>query len=195
VVGGGGKCGSTAIDREFLCWMSKKFGHAFDNLSYEKTGPGSSFMKAFESHKRDFGSDSLYDHYEVALVIPGAQDSVNYIEEESMVKFFEYVSYVPLGFYKYLLSRSDMMTFFRPVIGKIIALIQEQIDAANKTKKRKEASVINVCQSSSYFGAVLTVIQKVILVGGFGESKYLNDQLRTWCNSNGKIRLICPPNP
>jgi len=150
VVGGGGKCGSTAIDREFLGWMSKKFGPAFDNLPYEKTGPGSRFMKEFESHKRDFGSASLYEDYEVTLIIPGAQDSVNYEGDEKLVKFFKYVLHIPPGFDEYLLFRSDMITFFQPVISKIIALIQEQIDAAHETKKQKRASAINVCQSSSY---------------------------------------------
>ena len=104
VVGGGGKCGSTAIDREFLLWMSKKFGSAFDKLPYKKTGPGSQFMKDFESHKRDFGSASYFDdEYDVTLVIPGAEGSINYDEDEKLVKFSMYVLHILELFNKCLL--------------------------------------------------------------------------------------------
>lgn len=86
VEGTGGKCGSTYIDRQFLEWMSRKFGPAFSKLKYEKRGPGSTFMKDFEEHKCDFGSSDNLDHiYEIRLVMP-VPNSENYDEDESVVK-------------------------------------------------------------------------------------------------------------
>lgn len=95
VEGVGGKCGSTYIDRAFHRWMSATFGRKFDDLSFEKIGPGSRFMKEFESFKRDFGYSSsrgpdysidLETFYEINLVIPRAKDSTHYDSDESVVK-------------------------------------------------------------------------------------------------------------
>jgi hypothetical protein len=75
--------------------MSASFGRPFDELGFEKMGPGSRFMKDFESHKRDFGyspnRDQDYnidlDHiYEINLVIPGAATSTCYDSDESVVR-------------------------------------------------------------------------------------------------------------
>jgi tRNA A37 threonylcarbamoyltransferase TsaD len=38
-------------------------------------------------------------------------------------------------------------------------------------------------------------IQRIILVGGFGESAYLNKVLAEWCQENGNIALMCPEHP
>ena len=87
VEGTGGKCGSTYIDREFHRWMTRIFGQRFEELKFEKIGPGSRFMKDFESNKRDFGYSSNLDQvFEINLVIPGASDSEHYNSEESVVK-------------------------------------------------------------------------------------------------------------
>lgn len=51
----GGKCGSTAIDRNLYALMSERFGNAFDEIPLKRKGPGSEFMKKFELVKRDFG--------------------------------------------------------------------------------------------------------------------------------------------
>jgi molecular chaperone DnaK (HSP70) len=86
VEGAGGKCGSTYIDRQFHAWMSNIFGGSFDNLKFEKKGPGSRFMKAFESAKKDFGtSDDLDQVYELDLVMNGVGQSDYYNDEESVV--------------------------------------------------------------------------------------------------------------
>lgn len=37
--------------------------------------------------------------------------------------------------------------------------------------------------------------QRIILVGGFAESPYLNNALEEWCWQNGDITLICPEYP
>jgi len=87
VEGIGGKCGSTYIDREFHQWMSRTFGKAFDNLKFEKIGPGSPFMKNFESCKRNFGSSSDLDQdYDINLVMSDAPNSDFYNREEWEVK-------------------------------------------------------------------------------------------------------------
>ncbi|KAK0640545.1 hypothetical protein DIS24_g9254 [Lasiodiplodia hormozganensis] len=85
VVGAGGKCGSTYIDRRFLIWMSNTFGSGFDNLPDRLKSPGSKLMKAFESAKREFKVGG-YESYEVSLHIPGVRDSDFYDEDESQVK-------------------------------------------------------------------------------------------------------------
>ncbi|KAF1844825.1 actin-like ATPase domain-containing protein [Cucurbitaria berberidis CBS 394.84] len=160
VEGIGGKCGSTYIDREFHQWMSRTFGQRFEILKFEKTGPGSRFMKDFESHKRDFGYSSNLDQiYEINLVIPGAQDSASYDTDESIVK----------------LNGHAMLSFFEPVVTKIIALLSHQIERASQTGGR-------------------STINRVVLVGGFGDSPYLNSRVREWCQQKGLV-LTCPEHP
>ena len=68
--------------------MSKKFGRSFDNdVKFEKKGPGSKFMREFESAKRDFGHSSDQDQeFECSLHIPGARESQYYDADESLVK-------------------------------------------------------------------------------------------------------------
>ena len=67
--------------------MTEKFGKHFDDLGFEKKGPGSRFMKDFESHKHDFGYvDDLDAVHEMMLVMPGVRSSEFYDAEESTVK-------------------------------------------------------------------------------------------------------------
>ncbi|KAF2812375.1 actin-like ATPase domain-containing protein [Mytilinidion resinicola] len=161
VEGAGGKCGSTYIDRQFHQWMSRKFGASFDNLKFEKKGPGSRFMKDFEGHKKDFGSsDDLDQVYEINLVMPGVSYSIVYDDDECVVK----------------LTGRDMLSFFEPVVNKIISLLEQQMRLANQA-------------------AGNCTINRVILVGGFGDSPYLNTKVRAWCNSRGSVRLLCPEHP
>jgi hypothetical protein len=89
----GGKCGSTAIDRNFYKLMSERFGPAFDALSAKRKGPGSTFMRYFEALKRNFGLDSEDTTHELEL--PGIRssqvDPQYYDEEEGTVIISEYV--------------------------------------------------------------------------------------------------------
>ncbi|KAK5719921.1 hypothetical protein LTR15_007194 [Elasticomyces elasticus] len=90
LVGSGGKCGSTYIDRNFIKWMEKRFGDSYTRLAWDKRGPASIFMKDFESHKRDFGTPrSASDCYEMTLVMDGVQDSKYYETQTSEVKIYE----------------------------------------------------------------------------------------------------------
>lgn len=87
VVGHGGRCGSTYIDREFHDWMRTKFGAAFDAVDFSRKGPGSTFMKEFESVKMDFGfSARVYQTYGIPLRMRGVESSEIYDAEETMVK-------------------------------------------------------------------------------------------------------------
>lgn len=87
IVGNGGKCGSTYIDREFIKWMETKFGNAYTSLSWEKRGPASRLMKDFEGHKRDFGkSRDVRRVYELQVFMKKATDSTCYDEDEGIVK-------------------------------------------------------------------------------------------------------------
>ncbi|KAI9675985.1 MAG: hypothetical protein M1822_008371 [Bathelium mastoideum] len=176
VEGAGGKCGSTYIDRQFHQWMSGKFGSAFDNLKYEKRGPGSAFMKDFEEHKCDFGSSDDLDHiYEIRLVMD-VPDSEYYDQDESVVK----------------VTGHQMLEFFNPVISKITALLSQQIEKA----RRAEATCnINVGALDVNRIIDVKIIQRLILVGGFGDSPHLNNTLRKWCDRQEKLRLLCPEHP
>ncbi|KAH7135278.1 hypothetical protein B0J11DRAFT_156863 [Dendryphion nanum] len=160
VEGMGGKCGSTYIDRAFHRWMSEKFKKQFDDLSFEKRGPGSRFMKDFENHKHDFGYTDNLDHvYEIYLVMPGVSTSEFYDDEESTVQINGHL----------------MLKFFKPVVAKVLALLEQQVRHAQSAGGSK-------------------AINRVVLVGGFGDSLYLNKRVREWCQANS-ITLTCPEHP
>ncbi|KXS95922.1 hypothetical protein AC578_5199 [Pseudocercospora eumusae] len=160
VVGTGGKCGSTYIDREFIRWMENKFGNAYKDLSWEKRGPASRLMKDFEAIKRDFGkSDDHLRIYEAQVYMRDAPDSDYYDEDDGIVT----------------LHPSDIKQMFDPVINKIKDLLQSQLDA-----ERKQSGKVT--------------IKTVLLVGGFGDSTYLNNVIRDWCKQRG-LRLLCPEHP
>ena len=87
VIGTGAKCGATYIDRQFHIWMSQIFGAHFTNLAFEKKGPGSRFMRAFDDYKHDFGNSQNLDRvYDIPLVMRGVEDSEYYDAEEHLVK-------------------------------------------------------------------------------------------------------------
>ncbi|CAG7995699.1 unnamed protein product [Penicillium salamii] len=73
-----------------------------------------------------------------------------------------------------LVTNRTMESFFRPIVDKIKRLLRDQLEQL----KKSNAS-----------------IQTILLVGGFGDSRYLNNSLREWCRSYGKIYLLCPPDP
>ncbi|CZT22028.1 related to hsp70 protein [Ramularia collo-cygni] len=158
VVGTGGKCGSTYIDREFIKWMAGKFGPAYTNLSWEKRGPASRFMKDFEGFKRNFKTESSTRCCEAQLFMKGLGDSHYYDADESAVK----------------IHYEDMKIMFDTVVNKIIALLKSQLDAVH-----------------AHAG---TPVKTIILAGGFGDSNYLNETLRTWCKGVD-VKLICPEHP
>lgn len=78
----GGKCGSTAVDRNFYALMSKRFGAAFDNLPIKRKSPGSDFMKKFEIIKRDFGHSDEETTFELPLNMTLQDPDPDYFDEE-----------------------------------------------------------------------------------------------------------------
>ncbi|KAK6828704.1 hypothetical protein RU639_003752 [Aspergillus parasiticus] len=117
----GGKCGSTAVDRNFYKLMSDRFGDAFDNLPMRRKGPGSEFMKKFEIIKRDFGSSDESTDFELPLNMTVPDPDPAYFDDEERLV---------------ILSSDDMRAIFDPVIDQIVSLVKLQIkDARQETGK------------------------------------------------------------
>lgn len=55
------------MDRNFYQLMSSRFGNDFDNLPMKLKGPGSEFMKDFESVKKNFGLADGKTTYQLRL--------------------------------------------------------------------------------------------------------------------------------
>ncbi|EGD99513.1 hypothetical protein TESG_06780 [Trichophyton tonsurans CBS 112818] len=105
----GGKCGSTAIDRNLYRLMSRRFGKAFDMLPAKKKGPGSEFMRKFEIVKKDFGFNIEEDKiYELPLNIRAGKVKSEYFDDEERLV---------------LLSSNDIRQLFDPVVDQVIGLI------------------------------------------------------------------------
>ncbi|KAF4634009.1 hypothetical protein G7Y89_g4107 [Cudoniella acicularis] len=158
-IGIGGKCGSTYIDRNLHALLSKRFGSAFDDLTFGQKGPGSKFMACFELLKRDFGLNEDREVRELSPLNLCLPDSEYYDDYDRTVK----------------LTYEDMQSLFDPVVAEITGLVDQQVKEAKQEKN--------------------AMIDRIILVGGFGESPYLNKALADWCRRNGNMTLICPEHP
>ncbi|WPH02104.1 hsp70-like protein [Acrodontium crateriforme] len=152
-VGDGGKCGATFLDRNLLRLMEQRFGQSFRDVPIQSRGPGSFFMSAWESTKRDFGEYHSGRPARIGPIrIPGTHRNDWYDIEEAMV----------------LLTREDIRHIFDPVVEKVIQLVSDQL--------------FTVMQKGR-------TIDRVILIGGFGESAYLLSCLRAFCLRSGKIQV------
>ncbi|OAA45111.1 Hsp70 family protein [Beauveria brongniartii RCEF 3172] len=159
-VGIAGKCGATFVDRNFFKLMTDRFGYAFLDLDPEKIGPGSHFMNHFEQHKKDFGYSNVNRRaYRIPLFMP----ALKYTSKTE--KFYEKRSS------SILLTHGDLMDMFKPVVKKIIFLIEDQV---YRTKEKGE-----------------TPISTIVLVGGFASSPYLRESIQDWCDEN-EMRLTTP---
>lgn len=91
----GGKMGSIAIDREFLRWLSRTFGAAFDKPPAAMKAPGSDLMDAFERKKRQFGSEFASGSRKsrraclIGLSMAGVKKNMNYNKAQQKVSFTE----------------------------------------------------------------------------------------------------------
>ncbi|KAK7539979.1 hsp70-like protein [Phyllosticta citribraziliensis] len=71
------------------------------------------------------------------------------------------------------ISWHEMKSFFDPVVHDIIDLVSTQVDSAAKAGHK---------------------INRIVLVGGFGDSDYLNERMSIWCSQlPGNVKLTCPP--
>ncbi|KAL2827784.1 actin-like ATPase domain-containing protein [Aspergillus cavernicola] len=157
----GGKCGSTAVDRNFYKLMSNRFGDVFDNLPMKRKSPGSEFMRKFEVIKRDFGHSDEETTFELPLIMILWDPDPKYFDEEERLV---------------IISSDDLRAIFDPVVEQILSLVRQQIiDARNDAGK--------------------DIINRIILVGGFGDSEYLRKSFQSSFASNGKITITVPDSP
>jgi hypothetical protein len=133
-------------------------------------------MKDFEGHKRDFGKATNTPYYEVQVNMSEAEDCENYDEDDGIVKIYP----------------ADLKSMFDPVVSRITALLQSQLDAERKQSGRVSIKVSNPSVTLTRLRA--DRFQTLILVGGFGDSAYLNQVLYGWCKK-ASIKLLCPENP
>ncbi|KAL4942784.1 hypothetical protein BDV06DRAFT_211602 [Aspergillus oleicola] len=159
--GMGGKCGSTAVDRNFYKLMSERFGEAFDKLPMKRKGPGSEFMRRFETLKRDFGVSDEQTIHVLPLNMTIDDPDPKYFDEEERIV---------------MVSSDDLRTVFDPVVDQIIQLVRKQIDDAN-------------------IEAGKDMINRIILVGGFGDSEYLRQAFKSSFAFDGKIAITVPDIP
>ncbi|EHK17268.1 uncharacterized protein TRIVIDRAFT_134471, partial [Trichoderma virens Gv29-8] len=155
VVGVAGKCGGTYVDRNLLKLLSERFGEAFKSLTPEEIGPGSSFMDAFESKKKDFRmkNPATRRPCRIQLYMPGLGVT------SELGRYYDRKSH------SVLLAQEDFKGIFDPVIDRIIKLIEDQMNKVEKINERP--------------------IETIVLVGGFGSSPYLNERLTDWCKVKG----------
>lgn len=73
------------------------------------------------------------------------------------------------------IPHSDMKRMFDVVVEKVVGLLQSQLALDFRTHGK-------------------STIRTVFLVGGFGDSAYLNKVLHSWCQQRN-VRLLCPQHP
>ncbi|KAF2171506.1 hypothetical protein M409DRAFT_18620 [Zasmidium cellare ATCC 36951] len=72
------------------------------------------------------------------------------------------------------LSQQDMNDLFRPVEDEIIGLMARQVESARNGGR---------------------VIDRVVLVGGFGEFFHLHERVTAWCREHGIGPVVSPEHP
>lgn len=103
-----------------------------------------------------------------------------------------------------------------PSVTKIITLVTEQLDKVNEEMKGDKKIGVSECPSTllsspntdhsgfhvaceaeriRHYDFANSMLQLIVLVGGYGDSQYLNDALQKLCKEKGGIRLLCPPHP
>jgi hypothetical protein len=92
-----------------------------------------------------------------------------------------------------MIHSKDIQGLFDPVVTDISNLVREQV----REVWRKGAAIDVILPFFDFSGGqMLTLtIQRIILVGGFGESPYLYKTLAQWCKVNGNIKLMRPEHP
>lgn len=73
-----------------------------------------------------------------------------------------------------ILTSEDIESLFAPVVQSIIGLISEQVQQVASKQQR---------------------VNRLILVGGFAESHYLQETIKEWCRSRDDISVLVGANP
>ncbi|KAF8470613.1 hypothetical protein BDZ91DRAFT_846944 [Kalaharituber pfeilii] len=164
-VGTGGLCGSTSLNRRFAAFVKARLGTKIVDAMIAKGRPYENMMKAFNERLMPTfqDSDNQDDDYE---------DEMYYCETPGVPDY--YSKGVVDGFL--MISRTEMLSIFEPIIAEISQLIQGQLDAVTQR---------NVKQASM-----------VLLLGSFGSHPYLYKRLQEQLNMNPKndigIRVVQP---
>jgi len=169
VIGTGGLCGSTSLNRRFEALIKKRVGETeYANMSSIARG---NTMRHF-------------DDYLKPTFLPPEYSDLNTFEDED--DFDEVASYnCPLpgvadspskGIYKghLILTVDEMKGVFEPTFTKITKLVQEQVLAAEKKAAKN--------------------VTGVLLVGGFGSSPYLYKHLSAKIKSTegNDVKILQP---
>lgn len=88
----------------------------------------------------------------------------------------------------------DIKGLFDPVVKEISNLVSQQVKEA-RMKKGAAIDVLFPFLDSPNNQMLTFTIQRIILVGGFSESPYLNKTLAEWCKVNRNIKLMRPEHP
>lgn len=165
VVGSGGMCGSTSLNRRFISFLQDRIGQReWDNiqprtklqLENEFDRMKKNFMPADTDDEDEFDDDDNL----VFIPLPGVPDNrAKNIERGQL-----------------LLTHKEMASIFAPTFDEITDLVLEQIESAQDFTKRK--------------------VTGVLLVGGFGESRYLREHLvqQVTKSLGRKIDVLQPAN-
>lgn len=132
--------------------MGELFGKPFLSLPFEKIGPCSAFMNAFERHKLDFRVDSedpdwMDDCLEIPLSMKNVPDSDHYDKDEACVKLSQYVSplhNISTSMNDSNLPSNDLRMLFQPVVDNVIGLLRCQTNAARTRGVRERLNVSSI---------------------------------------------------
>ncbi|RUP43429.1 hypothetical protein BC936DRAFT_137194 [Jimgerdemannia flammicorona] len=160
----GGCCGSTYVDENFFKFLETKCGATVVSQFREKK-PGAwcqSIVQPWENIKKRFSGLTSTDQ-DIE-----APSSLTYLMTTAERGRFEQQSDGAIR-----ITVKDMLAIFDPVVNQVIDLIEQQIDRCD----------INLSGSK---------IDKIVLVGGFGNSDYLH---ATIVNRFPKIQVTRPREP
>lgn len=124
VIGSGGMCGSTYINRRFEAWVKNRIG--LNQYNGQRPRSRAHMMKHFEEYlKRIFADDPSQNNFHCP--VPGIQDD-------------EFAG-VEDGFLA--ISRTEMREIFDPVVNEVLKLVQQQISSV-EARGRKVSAVLLV---------------------------------------------------
>ncbi|KAH7417779.1 hypothetical protein BKA64DRAFT_761386 [Cadophora sp. MPI-SDFR-AT-0126] len=153
------KCGSVFIDGEFKTWLRDELLGPDD---YEKLEPNS--KKRIKPHSTTGRKmrDVMKSFVEHKCSFTGGEDADHRftIELPAEFKGLSIDDYVDEGLLQ--LDRNDMMLLFEKCVDEIVALV-----------KRQEKEVM-----TKYDDQGIARIKSILMIGGFGESVFLQDVIR-----------------
>lgn len=175
---GGGPWGSTYLDREFEQFLCDLVG--LDVIStFKKNKPGDylEMCQAFETAKINFTSETNVSRIRVYSLLQYVEGDSTENKNTKFTEMVERFSGVPregqmprITFHdgKLLLSREFMLSFFNPLLEKILNYFKTQVKPNNPT------------------------LSHVYFVGGFSESKYLQQFIKAKFT---EVKILIPPRP